>query len=91
MVLSFLMVLSLFMQRYLSRSIWRGRVHGIRRRLLRQCSVRELLSTLECRLFDRHRFRIQAEVKMAIFEYIEAWYNPIAVTPGLIIFPPWSM
>ena len=33
-------------------------------------------ATLECELLDRRRFRNQAEAKMAIFDFIEAWYNP---------------
>ncbi len=33
-------------------------------------------ATLECELIDRTIFRTHAEARMAIFEYIEAWYNP---------------
>jgi putative transposase len=33
-------------------------------------------ATLECELLDRNRFRNQAEARMAIFEFIEGWYNP---------------
>ena len=33
-------------------------------------------ATLECELIDRHSFKTQAEAKMAIFEFIEGWYNP---------------
>ena len=33
-------------------------------------------ATLECELLDRHRFQSQAEARMAIFEFIEGWYNP---------------
>ena len=33
-------------------------------------------ATLECELLDRRRFRSQAEASMAIFEFIEGWYNP---------------
>jgi putative transposase len=32
-------------------------------------------ATLECELLDRHRFRSQAEARMAVFEFIEGWYN----------------
>jgi len=32
-------------------------------------------ATLECELLDRRSFRTQAEAKMAIFEWIEGWYN----------------
>lgn len=33
-------------------------------------------ATLECELIDRNSFETQAEARMAIFEFIEAWYNP---------------
>jgi putative transposase len=33
-------------------------------------------ATLECELLDRRRFRTQAEARMAIFDFIEGWYNP---------------
>jgi len=32
-------------------------------------------ATLECELLDRRTFRTQAEAKLAIFEWIEGWYN----------------
>jgi putative transposase len=32
-------------------------------------------ATLECELFDRKRFQTQVEARMAVFEWIEAWYN----------------
>jgi len=33
-------------------------------------------ATLECELLDRRRFKNQAEARMAVFEFIEGWYNP---------------
>jgi putative transposase len=33
-------------------------------------------ATLECELLDRRRFRTQAEAKLAVFRFIEGWYNP---------------
>jgi putative transposase len=33
-------------------------------------------ATLECELIDRRCFRTHAEARMAIFRYIEGWYNP---------------
>src|SRR4029453_19552533 len=33
-------------------------------------------ATLECELLDRHRFQTQAEARLAVFEFIEGWYNP---------------
>jgi len=33
-------------------------------------------ATLECELLDRRRFRTQVEARMAIFDFIEGFYNP---------------
>ena len=33
-------------------------------------------ASLECELLDQHRFRTQAQAKMAVFDYIEGLYNP---------------
>ena len=33
-------------------------------------------ATLECELLDRQRFRTRAEAKLAVFDFIEGWYNP---------------
>jgi putative transposase len=33
-------------------------------------------ATLECELLDRQRFGSHAAARLAIFEYIEGWYNP---------------
>ena len=33
-------------------------------------------ATLETELIDRNSFRNQAEARMAVFDFIEAWYNP---------------
>ena len=33
-------------------------------------------ATLECELLERTKFRTQAEAQIAIFDFIEAWYNP---------------
>ncbi len=33
-------------------------------------------ATLECELIDRHRFRTQIEARLAVFDFIEGWYNP---------------
>jgi len=33
-------------------------------------------ATLECELLDRRRFCTQAEARMAVFQYIEGFYNP---------------
>jgi len=33
-------------------------------------------ATLECELLDRRRFRTPIEAEMAVFHFIEGWYNP---------------
>ena len=33
-------------------------------------------ATLECELLDRRKFKNKAEARMAIFQFIEGWYNP---------------
>ena len=33
-------------------------------------------ATLECELIGRERFTTRAEARMAVFEFIEGWYNP---------------
>ena len=33
-------------------------------------------ATLECGLLDRRTFKTQAEARMAVFEFIEGFYNP---------------
>jgi putative transposase len=33
-------------------------------------------ATLECELLDRERFATQAAARLAIFDFIEGWYNP---------------
>ena len=33
-------------------------------------------ATLECELLDRRKFATKAEARMAVFQFIEGWYNP---------------
>jgi putative transposase len=33
-------------------------------------------ATLECELLDRERFHTQAAARLAVFDFIEGWYNP---------------
>jgi putative transposase len=33
-------------------------------------------ATLECELLERCRFKTQVEARMAVFDFIEGWYNP---------------
>jgi Integrase core domain len=33
-------------------------------------------TTLECALLNRQSFRTELEARMAVFDFIEGWYNP---------------
>jgi putative transposase len=39
-------------------------------------------ATLECELLDRHRFKTQAEAEIAVFDFIEGWYNSSSFCPS---------
>ena len=45
-------------------------------------------ATLECELLDRQSFRTQAEARLAVFEFIEGWYNPQRRHSGLDYLSP---
>ncbi len=45
-------------------------------------------ATLECELLNRRKFKTQAEAKMAIFEFIEGWYNPTRRHSGIDYLSP---
>lgn len=34
------------------------------------------IATLECELLERCRLKNQTEARLAVFDYIEGWYNP---------------
>jgi putative transposase len=56
--------------------------HGIR--VGRKRVVAEsFFASLECEVLNRRRFKSQAEVRMAIFEWIEGWYIPHRRHSGL--------
>lgn len=40
-------------------------------------------ATLECELLDRRRFASQAQARMAVFTFIEAFYNPVRLHSAL--------
>ena len=40
-------------------------------------------ATLECELLDRRRFPTQADARIAVFDFIEGWYNPHRRHSGL--------
>ena len=43
---------------------------------------------LECELIDRRRFRSQGEARLAIFSFLEGWYNPRRRHSGLGYLSP---
>jgi putative transposase len=45
--------------------------------------AKSFFATLECELIDRRRFRTRGEAMMAVFGYIEGWYNPRRRHSGL--------
>jgi putative transposase len=45
-------------------------------------------ATLECELIDRRRFRTKAEARLAIFSFIEGFYNPRRRHSGLGYLSP---
>jgi len=45
-------------------------------------------ATLECELLDRHRFRSQAEARMAVFHFIKGFYNPSRRHSGIGYLSP---
>ena len=54
----------------------RGRPPGRRGDAYDNAMCESFFATLECELFDRRKFPTKAEARMAIFEFIEGWYNP---------------
>ncbi len=40
-------------------------------------------ATLECELLERRRFASQVEARMAIFSFVEGWYNPLRLHSAL--------
>jgi putative transposase len=45
-------------------------------------------ATLECELLDRTRFKNQVEARLAVFDFIEGWYNPHRRHSALDYFSP---
>jgi len=45
-------------------------------------------ATLECELLDRQSFRTSAEARLAIFQFIEGWYNPHRLHSALDYLSP---
>jgi putative transposase len=38
-------------------------------------------ATLECELLERRRFKSQAEAEIAVFDFIEGWYDHASYYP----------
>lgn len=45
-------------------------------------------ATLECELLDQQRFRTRPEARMAVFDFIEGFYNPRRRHSGLGYLSP---
>jgi putative transposase len=45
-------------------------------------------TTLECELLDRNKFHSHSEARMAVFSFIEGWYNPTRRHSGLDYLSP---
>ena len=45
-------------------------------------------ATLECELLDRRSLRTQVEARLAVFDFIEGWYNPNRRHSGLGYLSP---
>jgi putative transposase len=45
-------------------------------------------ATLECELLDRHRFPTHADARLAVFDFIEGWYNPCRRHSALAYLSP---
>ena len=44
--------------------------------LIAHALCESFFASLECELIDRTTFETHAQARMAVFEYIEGWYNP---------------
>ena len=42
-----------------------------------------VFATLECELLNRRRFAAQAQARMAVFTFIEGFYNPVRLHSAL--------
>jgi putative transposase len=49
---------------------------------------KSFFATLECELLARRRFTSQAEARMAVFSYIEGWYNAARRHSGIGYLSP---
>jgi len=54
----------------------RASLHGLVGDCYDNALGESFFATLECELLDRHTFHTQAEARLAVFAFIEGWYNP---------------
>ena len=47
-----------------------------------------LFATLECELVDRRVWQIRTEARLAVFAWIEGWYNPKRLHSALGVWAP---
>lgn len=45
---------------------------------------------LECELLVKHKFKNPREASLAVFDFIEGFYNPCRVTRRSVLFLRWS-
>jgi putative transposase len=46
-------------------------------------TVVSFFATLECELIDRRSWKTKADARLAIFTWVESWYNPLRRHSGL--------
>jgi len=51
-------------------------------------TAESFFATLECELLEQRSLRTQAEARMAVFEFMEGWYNPHRRHSGLDYMSP---
>ena len=52
-----------------------GRLWGLWAIAMTMPYAESFFASLECELLDRRSFQTHAEARMAVFQYIEGWYN----------------
>ncbi len=66
----------------------RTAVDGHSGRRLRDAMAKSFFPSLECELIDRRSWKSRTEAKLAVFTWIEAWYNPHRLQFALSYLPP---
>ncbi len=50
--------------------------------------AKSFFATLECEVIDRRSWKTKTEARLAIFTWIESWYNPLRRHSGLGLRSP---